>query len=47
VQEKTTTFRVYSALNAIVTFLGLIVGAVIIIVSAVRHPTAMNNCKVS
>jgi hypothetical protein len=46
VQEKTTTYRLYTALNAIATAAALIVGAVIVIISAVRHNKAMTNCKV-
>ncbi|KLT42220.1 hypothetical protein CC85DRAFT_246365 [Cutaneotrichosporon oleaginosum] len=44
-REKTKTFRVYSALNGIITLLAFIVAAAIIIVSAVRHDAAMAKCE--
>lgn len=45
-QEKTKTFRIYSAISGIVTLVAMIVAAVIIIISAVKHDTAMARCKV-
>ncbi|TXT13119.1 hypothetical protein VHUM_01520 [Vanrija humicola] len=45
-REKTSTFRWYSALNAIVHIAAFIVAAVIIIISALRHNTAVTNCEV-
>lgn len=44
-QEKTKTFRIYTWLNFIVTICALIVAAVIIIISAVRHDTAVAKCR--
>lgn len=44
-QEKTTTFKWYIALNAIVTYVALAVGAVIVIISGVKHNQAVTNCK--
>lgn len=44
-QEKTTTFKWYIALNAIVTYVALAVAAVIVIISGVKHNAAVANCK--
>lgn len=44
-QEKTTTFRVYSLVNAILTAAALIVAAIIIVISAVNHNKAVSNCQ--
>ncbi|BEI80093.1 hypothetical protein CcaverHIS002_0106220 [Cutaneotrichosporon cavernicola] len=43
-REKTKTFRIYSAINGIITLVAFIVAAAIIIISAVRHDAAMAKC---
>lgn len=44
-QEKTTTFKWYIILNAIATYVALAIAAVIVIISGVKHNTAVSNCK--
>lgn len=44
-QEKTTTFKWYIILNAVATYVALAIAAVIVIISGVKHNTAVANCK--
>lgn len=44
-QEKTTTFRIYVWLNAVLTAFALACAAALIIVSALRHENAITTCQ--
>ncbi|WVQ69428.1 uncharacterized protein L199_007645 [Kwoniella botswanensis] len=44
-REKTSTFKVYTLLNAIAILAGLICAAALIIVSAIQHNTAVSACE--
>ncbi|WWD21618.1 hypothetical protein CI109_106104 [Kwoniella shandongensis] len=44
-REKTSTFKVYSILNALAILAGLICAAALIITSALRHNTAVTDCE--
>ncbi|GMK54681.1 hypothetical protein CspeluHIS016_0112670 [Cutaneotrichosporon spelunceum] len=43
-REKTKTFRIYSALNGVVTLIAFIIAAVIIVISAIGHNAAVDKC---
>ncbi|KAK8847527.1 hypothetical protein IAR55_005385 [Kwoniella newhampshirensis] len=44
-REKTSTFKVYSILNALAILAALACAAALIITSALRHNTAVHNCE--